>query len=74
MDLTEFGTEPAPDARNNGDQRNFYRAPGYYAAEAGNRPVQWKVVQSGVFEICGVTSQRLPAGAYGLDLSDFYVA
>jgi hypothetical protein len=39
MDLNDFGTAP-PDARNNGDQRNYYRAPGYYAGDVGNRPVQ----------------------------------
>jgi hypothetical protein len=70
MDLNDFGTQP-PESRNNGDQRSYYRAPGYYAADAGNGPVQWKVVQSGVFEICGVTAHKLPAGAYGCSLNQY---
>jgi hypothetical protein len=71
MDLNDFGTETASDARNNGDQRNFYRPPGYYAADAGNRPVQWKVAQAGVFEVCGITARHLPAGAYGCSLNQY---
>src|SRR5256885_610168 len=59
MDLNDFGTTQPPDNRNNGDQRNYYRPPGYYAGDVGNSPVQWKVVQSGVFEICGVTAHKL---------------
>ena len=49
MDLSEFGTQPA-DARANQDQRNIYRPPGYYEGEGGSRPVQWKIVQSGVYD------------------------
>jgi SpoVK/Ycf46/Vps4 family AAA+-type ATPase len=72
MDLNDFGTQPTDGrANNNGDQRNYYRPPGYYAEEAGNRPVQWKVVQAGVFEICGITAQRLPSGAYGCSLNQY---
>lgn len=70
MDLNDFGTEQA-DARNNGDQRNFYRPAGFYAGDSGNAPVQWKIVQAGVFEICGVTAQKLPAGAYGCSLNQY---
>jgi hypothetical protein len=70
MDLNDFGTQP-PDNRNNGEQRNYYRPPGYYAADVGNRPVQWKIVQAGVFEICGLTAQKLPSGAYGCSLNQY---
>lgn len=70
MDLNDFGTQP-PDNRNNGEQRNYYRPPGYYGGEAGNSPVQWKIVQSGVFEICGTTAHKLPAGAYGCSLNQY---
>ena len=70
MDLNDFGTQAA-DARNNGEPRNYYRPPGYYAGEVGNAPVQWKVVQSGVFEICGVTAHQLPAGAYGCSMNQY---
>jgi ATPase family associated with various cellular activities (AAA) len=70
MDLNDFGTQPV-DSRANQDQRNYYRPPGYFPADAGNRPVQWKIVQSGVFEICGVTALHLPSGAYGCSLNQY---
>lgn len=71
MDLNDFGTQAANSHHNNGEQRDYYQPPGHYAAEAGNRPVQWKIVQSGVFEICGLTAQKLPAGAYGCCLNQY---
>ena len=70
MDLSDFGTD-APDANGNGEQRNYYRAPGYFAAEGGNRPVQWKVIQAGIYEVCGMTARCLPAGAYGCSLNQY---
>jgi hypothetical protein len=70
MDINDFGTQPA-DSRANNDQRNFYRPPGYFAADVGNRPVQWKIVQSGIFEVCGVTAAQLPSGAYGCSLNQY---
>ena len=70
MDLNEFGTQPV-DGRANHDQRNYYRPPGYYAADVGNRPVQWKIVQAGIFEVCGVTATQLPSGAYGCSLNQY---
>jgi len=70
MNLNDFGTQPPAASSTNGDQR-YYEPPGYYAAEVGNRPVQWKIVQSGVFEICGHTAARLPAGAYGCTLNQY---
>jgi hypothetical protein len=71
MDLNDFGTEPSSNGRNDGEERNYYRPPGYIAGEGGNRPVQWKVVQSGVFEICGITAKKLPAAAYGCSLNQY---
>jgi hypothetical protein len=70
MDINDFGTQPA-DSRANNDQRNFYRPPGYFGADVGNRPVQWKIVQSGIFEVCGVTAAQLPSGAYGCSLNQY---
>src|SRR5262245_5221029 len=70
MDLNDFVTESAQENRN-GEQRNYYRPPGYYATEVANSPVQWKVVQKGIFEICGVTAPKLPAGAYGCSLNQY---
>ena len=72
MDLNDFGTESAQENRN-GEARNYYRPPGYYAAEVANSPVQWKVVQKGVFEICGITAQKLPAGAVDALVHGAYV-
>jgi AAA+ superfamily predicted ATPase len=72
MDLNDFGTQTANNsARHANEQRSYYPPPGYMAGEAGNRPVQWKLVQAGVFEVCGVTSPQLPAGAYGCTLNQY---
>ena len=70
MDLNDFGTQASNPSRTNNDQR-YYQPPGYFAGEGGNRPVQWKIVQAGVFEICGPTSTQLPAGAYGCTLNQY---
>jgi SpoVK/Ycf46/Vps4 family AAA+-type ATPase len=72
MDLNDFGTQAASAARSANPNQNYYHPPGYYAgADVGNRPVQWKLVQAGVFEVCGVTAERLPAGAYGCTLNQY---
>jgi AAA+ superfamily predicted ATPase len=72
MDLNDFGTQTATGQRPNNGQQNYYHPPGYFpGAEVGTRPMQWKVVQSGVFEVCGVTAERLPAGAYGCTLNQY---
>ena len=70
MDLNDFGTQTS-EVRNNNEQRNLYRPPGYFAAEVANRPIQWKVVQAGVFEVCGTTPRSCPAGAYGCMLNQY---
>ena len=69
MDLNDFGTQ-TPETRNH-DHRNGYIPPGYSPPDTAVRPVQWKVVQAGVYEICGITAQQLPAGAYGCNLNQF---
>jgi hypothetical protein len=73
MDLSDFGSQANGNgaARQANEQRAFYPPPGYLASELGNRPVQWKVVQAGVFEVCGVTAARLPAGAYGCTINQY---
>ncbi len=72
MDLNDFGTQACTGPRANNNQQNYYHPPGYFpGAEVGNRPVQWKVVQAGVFEVCGVTAEQLPAGAYGCTLNQY---
>jgi SpoVK/Ycf46/Vps4 family AAA+-type ATPase len=75
MDLNDFGTESA----NSNHTRSHFdgqriQAPGYFSpdgAEATNRPIQWKVVQSGVFETCGTTARQLPAGAFSCILNQY---
>jgi AAA+ superfamily predicted ATPase len=72
MDLNDFGTQAATGQRPNNNHQNYYHPPGYLpGADAGNRPMQWKVVQAGVFEVCGATAERLPAGAYGCTLNQY---
>jgi SpoVK/Ycf46/Vps4 family AAA+-type ATPase len=72
MDLNDFGTQATSGPRANNQQQNYYHPPGYFpGTDLGNRPVQWKVVQAGVFEVCGVTAQQLPAGAYGCTLNQY---
>lgn len=72
MDLNDFGTQANTNAHPANGQPNYYHPAGYLpGAEVGNRPVQWKVVQAGVFEVCGVTAERLPSGAYGCTLNPY---
>lgn len=73
MDLNDFGTDSANHSRPNHDgqryqQQNYFQPDG---GEPSNRPIQWKVVQSGVFEACGTTSRHLPAGAFSCMLNQY---
>src|SRR5205807_1986143 len=70
MDLNDFGTDCNNSARSN-QENPYYHPPGYYQhnGDVGTRPIQWKIQQAGVFEACGVTAQKLPAGAYGCVLN-----
>jgi len=71
MDLNDFGTECSNQSRAHDGQR--LQSPGYYAPEGepSNRPIQWKVVQSGVFEQCGTTTRQLPASAFSCVLNQY---
>ncbi len=72
MDLNDFGTQATSGPRPSPANNQYYHPPGYLpGADVGNRPVQWKVVQAGVFEVCGVTAARLPAGAYSCTLNQY---
>jgi SpoVK/Ycf46/Vps4 family AAA+-type ATPase len=72
MDLNDFGTQAGAGSRSNNNNQNYYHPPGYFpGADVSNRPVQWKLVQAGVFEVCGVTAEQLPAGAYGCTLNQY---
>jgi SpoVK/Ycf46/Vps4 family AAA+-type ATPase len=71
MNLNDFGTETNNHAKNH-QEREVYGSPGYYAQpEPANRPIQWKVLQAGLFEVCGQTARVLPAGAYGVNLNQY---
>jgi len=73
MDLNDFGTESSNHTRSGMDGQRM-QSPGYYSPEGvehTNRPIQWKVVQSGVFETCGTTARHLPAGAFSCILNQY---
>ena len=73
MNLNDFGTECSTHSRSHDGQR--LQSPGYYAPEPGgepsNRPIQWKVAQSGIFEACGTTARQLPASAFSCVLNQY---
>ncbi len=72
MDLNDFGTECDPSPRHPHAGGAPYHHPGAYAAaESPVAPIQWKVAMPGVYESCGTTHRRLPAGAYGCSLNQY---
>lgn len=72
MDLNDFGTQcPSNNTRQNHDAAPYATRDMYSPAEMVNRPIQWKVVQAGIFEVCGTTSRELPPGAYGCTLNQY---
>lgn len=75
MDLSDFGTDCTNSSRPNHDN-HLYNPHGYYPNQNGDggggiRPIQWKIVQSGLFEACGNTARMLPSGAFGCVLNQF---
>ena len=73
MDLNDFGTQCSTNnnARPNQDGTAYNHRDVYAINEMVNRPVQWKVVQAGIYEVCGTTSAQLPPGAYGCTLNQY---
>lgn len=72
MDLNDFGTQVSSNNhRHAHDGVPYQQREVYSAAELVNRPCQWKVVQAGIFEVCGTTSRQLPPGAYGCTLNQY---
>jgi hypothetical protein len=69
MDLNDFGKENRPGSSRT-DRNGMYDADDYIS-NYSSRPVQWKIAQSGVFEICGSTTRQLPAGAYGVVVNQY---
>lgn len=72
MDLNDFGTECASGQSRNGSEGLPYTNRELYGPnEPVNRPIQWKVVQAGIFEVCGTTAKQLPPGAYSCTLNQY---
>lgn len=72
MDLNDFGTQVSNNNnRHTHDAVHYQQRELYAPAEMVNRPCQWKVVQAGVFEVCGTTARHLPPGAYGCTLNQY---
>ncbi len=73
MDLNDFGTQTATTGNKgqNQDAAGFAQRDLYAGEEPVNRPIQWKVVQAGIFEVCGMTARQLPPGAYGCTLNQY---
>src|SRR5436190_389493 len=72
MDLNDFGTQCDANARPAPQEHNPYGGSGVYgSSETPMLPIQWKVAQPGVFEACGTTFRKLPAGAYGCSINQY---
>jgi SpoVK/Ycf46/Vps4 family AAA+-type ATPase len=72
MDLNDFGTQCSTNnARQNQDAAPYAHRDVYAPSEPVNRPIQWKVVQAGIYEVCGTTARQLPPGAYGCTLNQY---
>ena len=72
MDLNDFGTQSSTNnARQNQEGTPYAHRDIYSPNEPVNRPIQWKVVQAGIYEVCGTTARQLPPGAYGCTLNQY---
>jgi AAA+ superfamily predicted ATPase len=73
MDLNDFGTKCDSEHRHGHNSDNgAYQPPGTYsAADTPMLPIQWKVAMPGLFEACGMTYRKLPAGAYVCSVNQY---
>src|SRR5579863_8485591 len=73
MDLNDFGTHSSANhtARQNQESNTYTTRDIYGPDEPVSRPIQWKVVQAGIYEVCGTTARQLPPGAYGCTLNQY---
>src|SRR5437588_8009827 len=73
MDLNDFGTKCDSDQRpGHNAEGGAYQPPGQYnGSDAPTLPIQWKVAMPGLFEACGMTYRRLPAGAYVCSVNQY---
>ncbi len=72
MDLNDFGTQCDANARPAHTDNNHFAGSSIYGShETPMLPIQWKVALPGVFEACGTTFRKLPAGAYGCSINQY---
>jgi AAA+ superfamily predicted ATPase len=72
MDLNDFGTQSDASSRPpHADGSAYHHGNVYGVAESPVLPIQWKVSMPGVYEACGTTHRRLPAGAYACGLNQY---
>jgi AAA+ superfamily predicted ATPase len=73
MDLNDFGTQCDSTPRPARGPEGGYFPPqtGYSHPEGPTLPIQWKAAQAGVYEACGTTFRKLPAGAYVCSLNQY---
>src|SRR5437879_2636932 len=74
MNLNDFGTQCDNSHRSAARpvDGSYYQPPGSYVPpESPTSPIQWKVVQNGVYESCGTTHRNLPAAAYLCSLNQY---
>ena len=73
MDLNDFGTHCDANARPapHHDSNPFAGSGIYGSSETPMLRIQWKLAMPGVFESCGTTFRKLPAGAYGCSINQY---
>lgn len=72
MDLNDFGTQCDANARTAHHDTHAFANSGIYGSnENPMLPIQWKLAMPGVFESCGTTFRKLPAGAYGCSINQY---
>ncbi|HYT91376.1 MAG TPA: ATP-binding protein [Gemmataceae bacterium] len=72
MDLNDFGTECDSSSRHAHPAGAPYHHPNAYGTvESPTVPIQWKIAMPGIYEACGTTHRKLPAGAYGCSLNQY---
>jgi AAA+ superfamily predicted ATPase len=72
MDLNDFGTQCDSNSRPARNNEAGYCPPGGYAQQdSPTAPIQWKAAMPGVYEACGTTYRKLPAGAYVCSLNQY---
>ena len=72
MDLNDFGTKCNSEPRHGHNSDNgAYQPPATYSADTPLMPIQWKVAMPGLFEACGMTYRKLPAGAYVCSVNQY---